>query len=111
MSAREVKTLFVDLAEAGEDGWRVGPVDDPDRYGLHERHSRGNEGDLWRASLTLDDLSDDVLVDLLQEMPGPFRGHAFHLLSENRRKAARETRARRARRPCPRGPEHRPHRP
>lgn len=41
-------------------------------------------------TLTLDDLSDDVLVDLLQEMPGPFRGHAFHLLSENRRKAARE---------------------
>ena len=38
----------------------------------------------------LDDLSDDVLVDLLQEMPGNLRGHAFHLLSESRRKAARD---------------------
>ncbi len=38
----------------------------------------------------LDDLSDDVLVDLLQEMPGTLRGHAFHLLSESRRKEARE---------------------
>ena len=38
----------------------------------------------------LDEIPDDVLVDLLQEMPGSQRGHAFHLLSDARRRAARE---------------------
>ncbi len=36
----------------------------------------------------LEAIPDDVLVDLLQEMPAPQRGHAFHLLSEDRRRAA-----------------------
>ncbi len=38
----------------------------------------------------LEGTPDDVLVDLLQEMPATQRGHAFHLLSEDRRRAARE---------------------
>ncbi len=43
-----------------------------------------------RLSKVLDDIPDDILVDVLQEMPAEYRGHAFHLLSESRRKAARE---------------------
>lgn len=38
----------------------------------------------------LDEISDDVLVDLLQEMPPTQRGHTFHLLSDARRREARE---------------------
>jgi magnesium transporter len=41
-----------------------------------------------RASL-LEELPDDTVVDLLQEMDTTQRGHLFHLLSEDRRKAAR----------------------
>lgn len=37
----------------------------------------------------LDDLPDDTIVDLLQEMSADQRGHTFHLLSDERRKAAR----------------------
>jgi magnesium transporter len=37
----------------------------------------------------LEDLPDDTIVDILQEMPTETKGHVFHLLSENRRKAAR----------------------
>ena len=44
------------------DGWRVGPVDEPDRYTLHERHSRGKEGDLWRAGLTIDDVEIPIAL-------------------------------------------------
>ena len=36
----------------------------------------------------LANIPDDILVDVLQEMPATRRGHAFHLLSEDRRKAA-----------------------
>lgn len=43
-----------------------------------------------RLTAVLDDIPDDILVDLLQEMPASERGHAFHLLSEPRRRAARE---------------------
>ncbi len=43
-----------------------------------------------RLAQVLDDIPDDILVDVLQEMPATHRGHAFHLLSESRRKAARE---------------------
>jgi magnesium transporter len=43
-----------------------------------------------RLAKVLDDIPDDILVDVLQEMPAEYRGHAFHLLSETRRKAARE---------------------
>jgi magnesium transporter len=43
-----------------------------------------------RLTKVLDDIPDDILVDVLQEMPASHRGHAFHLLSETRRKAARE---------------------
>ena len=43
-----------------------------------------------RLAAVLAEISDDTLVDLLQEMPPRHRGHAFHLLSEPRRKAARE---------------------
>ena len=43
-----------------------------------------------QLSKVLDDIPDDILVDVLQEMPATHRGHAFHLLSETRRKAARE---------------------
>ena len=43
-----------------------------------------------RLAAVLAEISDDTLVDLLQEMPPRQRGHAFHLLSEPRRKAARE---------------------
>ncbi len=38
----------------------------------------------------LDEIPDDVLVDLLQEMPPTQRGHTFHLLSDARHRAARE---------------------
>lgn len=38
---------------------------------------------------TLGELPDDTIVDLLQEMDVDQRGHTFHLLSEDRRKAAR----------------------
>ncbi|HEX2749087.1 MAG TPA: magnesium transporter [Verrucomicrobiales bacterium] len=38
----------------------------------------------------LEELSDDILVDLLQEMPSTQRGRTFHLLSEARHRAARE---------------------
>jgi magnesium transporter len=38
----------------------------------------------------LEEISDDTLVDLLQEMPPTQRGHTFHLLSEARHRAARE---------------------
>ncbi|HWB03036.1 MAG TPA: magnesium transporter [Verrucomicrobiales bacterium] len=38
----------------------------------------------------LEEISDDILVDLLQEMPSTQRGHTFHLLSEARHRAARE---------------------
>ena len=43
-----------------------------------------------RLAEVLAEIPDDTLVDLLQEMPPRHRGHAFHLLSEPRRKAARE---------------------
>lgn len=43
-----------------------------------------------RLAKVLDDIPDDILVDVIQEMPAEYRGHAFHLLSETRRKAARE---------------------
>lgn len=43
-----------------------------------------------RLARVLDGIPDDILVDVLQEMPVSQRGHAFHLLSESRRKAARE---------------------
>ena len=43
-----------------------------------------------RLAQVLDDIPDDILVDVLQEMPATHRGHAFHLLSEARRKEARE---------------------
>ena len=43
-----------------------------------------------RLAQVLDDIPDDMLVDVLQEMPASHRGHAFHLLSEPRRRAARE---------------------
>lgn len=43
-----------------------------------------------RLARVLDEIPDDILVDVLQEMPASHRGHAFHLLSESRRKAARE---------------------
>ncbi|RYD26637.1 MAG: magnesium transporter, partial [Verrucomicrobiaceae bacterium] len=43
-----------------------------------------------RLARVLDGIPDDILVDVLQEMPGSQRGHAFHLLSESRRRAARE---------------------
>ncbi len=43
-----------------------------------------------RLARVLDEIPDDILVDLLQEMPATHRGHAFHLLSEARRKSARE---------------------
>lgn len=42
-----------------------------------------------RLTVVLGELPDDTLVDLLQEMDSEQRGHAFHLLSEDRRKAAR----------------------
>lgn len=37
----------------------------------------------------LQELPDDTIVDLLQEMSAEQRGHTFHLLSDDRRKAAR----------------------
>jgi magnesium transporter len=42
-----------------------------------------------RLTVVLGELPDDTLVDLLQEMDSEQRGYTFHLLSENRRKAAR----------------------
>ncbi len=42
-----------------------------------------------RAAVVLGELPDDTLVDLLQEMDSEQRGHTFHMLSEDRRKAAR----------------------
>lgn len=39
---------------------------------------------------TLENIPDDVLVDLLQEMPPTQRGHTFHLLSDERHRAARK---------------------
>jgi magnesium transporter len=43
-----------------------------------------------RLARVLEEIPDDILVDVLQEMPVSQRGHAFHLLSESRRRAARE---------------------
>lgn len=42
-----------------------------------------------QLAATLQELPDDTIVDLLQEMSGEQRGHTFHLLSDDRRKAAR----------------------
>jgi magnesium transporter len=47
-----------------------------------------NLGDA-KLTATLKELPDDTIVDLLQEMEADQRGHTFHLLSEERRKAAR----------------------
>lgn len=43
-----------------------------------------------RKQQILEEIPNDVLVDLLQEMPPEHRGHTFHLLSEERRREARE---------------------
>lgn len=46
---------------------RAGPYDDPDRYELLQMCSRGGEGELWRAAISIDGVSLPVAVKVINE--------------------------------------------
>lgn len=46
---------------------RAGPYDDPDRYELQQMCSRGGEGELWRAAISVDGVRLPVAVKVINE--------------------------------------------
>lgn len=49
----------------------IGPIDDPDRYHLEQLVARGGEGELWKATITVDGVSLPVAAKLLAASQGP----------------------------------------
>ncbi len=53
----------------------VGPVDDADRYKLLVRVSKGNDGDIWKAALPIDDVDIPVAVKISWGVEGDLGEH------------------------------------
>jgi len=49
----------------------VGPFNDPDRYTLVKLTSRGGEGEVWLATIVVDDVAVDVAVKIMHQQSIP----------------------------------------
>ncbi|MCX7621547.1 MAG: serine/threonine protein kinase [Acidimicrobiales bacterium] len=61
--------------QAEDAALRVGPVDDPDRYKLFSRVSKGNDGDIWKAALPIDDVDLPVAIKISWGVEGDLDEH------------------------------------